>query len=78
MLWVYGHVLFFEYGYRLQTSESDVYKRQILMSKFDPRNKRLLSFLLSSFQLVKSMLLRMRRVSISIFAHVWSEIETSL
>ena len=36
MLWVYGHFLLFQRGDRLQTSESDVYRLQILTSKVNP------------------------------------------
>ena len=39
----YGHykfVLFFQCVDQLQTSESDVYRRQNLMSKVDPRTER--------------------------------------
>ena len=35
MLWVYGH-----YKYVCSYSESDVYRRQILKSKVDPRTVR--------------------------------------
>ena len=42
MLWVYSiiNILLFQSGDRLQTSESDVYGRQILTSKVGPRAKR--------------------------------------
>ena len=43
MLWVYGHnkcFYFFQCGDRLHTSESDVYRRQILTYKDGPRTER--------------------------------------
>ena len=43
MLWVYGHYKYFNYssGGGLYTSESDVYRRQILTYKDDPRAERI-------------------------------------
>ena len=44
MLWVYGHliryILILSEGGRLYTSESDVYRRQILTYKYGPRAAR--------------------------------------
>ena len=39
MLWVYGHLIFFNFSVRGSTfkSESDVYRRQNLTTKRDPR-----------------------------------------
>ena len=51
MLWVYGHYkyfLFLQCGDRLYASESDVYRRQILTTKGDPRAERVKAACLES------------------------------